>query len=111
MSDKLARTKLYKGETRPPMRAGVPHDYLIMVLTLVTLNIILASSWAFLIGGFAVIGIAYVCLLVIVRRDYNAPRIWIYWLRTKGLSFDSARWGGASPSPFRVNDHRPRGIF
>jgi len=102
--------KLPVGETRPPMRGGVPHTYLIIILTSFTLNIILAQTWAMLMIGFAVIGIAYALLIVMVRRDYNAVRRFVYWCRTKLVAFDCQRWGGSSPSPLPIHartGHRP----
>lgn len=64
-------------------------------------------SWKFAVFSLPLWAIA----AIIVRRDYNAGRVWIAWARTTAASFDGWHWGGSAVSHFPIRaPKRYRGI-
>lgn len=104
------------GATRPPMVpfVGLPFSAAIPLL-------FAGAEVQMAVGGLQ--GLAYAALLAAavgaplrawVSHDWYAVEVLAAWARTSGPALDSARWGGASVSPFPLRPrHRrrePRGM-
>jgi type IV secretion system protein VirB3 len=105
VDDTLTETTLHVAATRPAMVMGLPID----------LFAILAMGTTFV----GIVSMFYMPLTIpvwwaaslLVRRDYNAPRVFLLWAKGPGFALDSGLWGGASISPFPIKpDRRYRGI-
>jgi type IV secretion system protein VirB3 len=105
--EELTQTTLHVAATRPALLWGLPLQ--------------LASVFIVAFGMIAVVmhNLLYGAVLVplwfaaglLVRRDYNAVRVFGLWLRTSASAFDSHLWGGSSVSPLPVRpSKRARGM-
>lgn len=98
---------LFVADTRPAMFLGVPHTLGVALIMVFGESIIFIgpvySMWVLIPWVFA---------RIVVRQDYNAPRICLLWLQTKAWAFDSFTWWGSSPTPFPLRGGQyPRGIW
>lgn len=104
------------GATRPPMVpfVGLPFSAAVPLL-------FAAAEVQMAVGGLK--GVGYAALLLVsiglplrawVSYDWYAIEVLMAWGRTSGPALDSARWGGATVSPFPLHPrHRrrePRGM-
>lgn len=85
--------------TRPAMRFGLPLPLLIPLGMVGYACLMLIPGWKSIpYAAVAVLPLGFVTRLF-VSYDYNAPGLFLLWLRTSALAFDSGLWGGASVSP------------
>jgi len=94
VDEPLTETTLHIAATRPAMMMGMPMD-LCVVLAVVTTLIGIASMFYMPL----MIPLWWAATLL-VRRDYNAPRVFLLWAKGPGFALDSGLWGGSSVSPF-----------
>lgn len=105
MEERLTETTLHIAATRPAMMMGMPMD-LCVALAMATTFIGIASMFYMPL----MIPIWWAAALL-VRRDYNAPRVFLLWAKGPGFALDSGLWGGSSISPFPMQgEKRFRGI-
>ena len=97
MEDKLTEKTLHIAGTRPAMFYGVPWE-LFVPLFIATAEAGIIRWWwmAFTIPVWS-------AAIWLVRRDYNAPRIWRLWLQDAALDLHASVWGGVSVSPFSLH--------
>jgi type IV secretion system protein VirB3 len=107
--DSLAEDPINLALTRPAMLFGVPLEIACLLFIVGGLAITIPGNgnpfYGLLVSPF------WWLAAVIVRRDYNAIRVAMLWLKTAGTARDGALWGGASmtPLPIRMPAHG-RGI-
>lgn len=102
---------LHIGATRPAMFLGLPMK---MTLCLFGVGYIVAVNvpgWQGLAWAAALLGPAYVAARLAVRRSIFGIEVVFGWLRTSGVTFDRATWGGSSRSPLPARQAaRARGM-
>jgi type IV secretory pathway VirB3-like protein len=104
----LEDVPLRVARTRPAMRFGIPFVYIVPVgVICLEINAIFGLWPAIYVDPSLIIA-----LIVIVRNDHNAFRLWGIWLQTKAIILDGWYYGGAcvSPFPVRTKADRPRGV-
>jgi type IV secretion system protein VirB3 len=98
--DKLAEDPINLALTRPAMLFGVPLEIACLLFIAGGLAITILGNgnpfYGTLIAPF------WWLATLVVRRDYNAIRVAMLWLKTAGTARDGVLWGGASVSPFPV---------
>ena len=98
--DPLAEDPINLALTRPAMLFGVPLEIACLLFIAGGLAITILGDgnpfYGVLVAPF------WWLASLIVRRDYNAIRVAMLWLKTAGTARDGALWGGASMSPFPV---------
>ncbi len=105
MDEELSQSVLHIAATRPALLWGVP--YVVAVVIVQIAGIVGVLHWAGPIIGAPL----WVLAAVLVRRDYNAPRIWMLWWNSSARCMDAEIWGGSSISPFPINlPKRLRGV-
>ena len=96
--DALAEDPINLAMTRPAMLFGVPLEIACLLFIAGGLAITILGDgnpfYGVLVAPF------WWLASLIVRRDYNAIRVAMLWLKTAGTARDGALWGGASVSPF-----------
>ncbi len=93
MDEELTEATLHVAATRPALLMGLPIE--------------LGALFIVTAGICGVLNLFYIPIMLplwfgamlLVRRDYNAPRVVLLGLRGPGIALDSATWGGASVSP------------
>lgn len=98
--DELLAAVLHVGATRPALLWGVPYVLAIVIIQIA--GIVGIFHWA----GPVVAAPLWFLAAVLVRRDYNAPRVWMLWWNTSARCMDAEIWGGASMAPMPL--HLPR---
>ena len=107
MADDVERTELFLAATRPALILGLPIGFFFIFLVMASLLMIFAQNPLY----EAIVIPGWFGARLLVRYDYNGLRVFGFYLRTKGRSWDSDRWRGASPAPFPVAPGKtPRGI-
>ncbi len=103
--DELQPAVLHLGATRPALVYGVP--YVLAIVIIQVAGIIGVLHWAGPVVGIPLWFLA----AVLVRRDYNAPRVWMLWWNTSARCMDADIWGGSSAAPLPLHlPSRYRGI-
>lgn len=98
---------LFVADTRPAMFFGIPHVAAVLLIFAFGESIIFVGP----IYAFWVI-LPAIATRIAVRKDYNAPRVFVLWLMTKAVALESFHWHGSSPSPFPIRLGKyPRGIW
>ena len=96
----LAEDPINLALTRPAMLFGVPLEIACLLFIAGGLAITILGDgnpfYGVLVAPF------WWLATLLVRRDYNAIRVAMLWLKTAGTARDSALWGGASMSPFPI---------
>jgi type IV secretion system protein VirB3 len=96
----LEEDTLFLACTRPAMIAGVTMEAMAINVMLTTIIFIMGGI------GFVLLGIInHLIFKAIMKYDHNMFRILLAWLDTRGRSFNSAYWGGSSPTPLRIIRH------
>jgi type IV secretion system protein VirB3 len=99
---------LHVGATRPAMVWGIPFFIIVPVfVTCLEIEMIMGLKMMCVLGGPIVLG-----AVVIVKHDYNGPRLWWIWITTRALILDDAKWGGSTAShfPIRPSKTHARGV-
>lgn len=97
--EELSEDVLPIAATRPAMRFGLPLPLLIPLGMVGYACLMLIPGWKSIpYAAVAVLPLGFLARLF-VSYDYNAPRIFVLWLRTSAFAFDSGLWGGASVAP------------
>lgn len=105
--EELSEDVLPIAATRPAMRFGLPLPLLIPLGMVGYACLMLIPGWkSIAYAAGAVLPLGTVARLF-VSYDYNAPQIFLLWLRTSAFGFDNGLWGGASVSPLPA---RPVGV-
>jgi type IV secretion system protein VirB3 len=98
---------LFIADTRPALAYGIPHILACALMILFGESIVIVGP----IYCFWVV-IPYLAARILVRKDYNGPRIFAMWIASKAFDLRTAYWHGASPSPLPLNETKyPRGIW
>jgi type IV secretory pathway VirB3-like protein len=97
--------------TRPAMRLGLTLELLIPLGMVGYACLMLIPGWkSILYAAVAVLPLGFVARLFL-SLDYNAPRIFVLWLRTSALDFAAGLLGGASVTPLPAKrGRRVRGM-
>ncbi|MGE4043373.1 MAG: VirB3 family type IV secretion system protein [Acetobacteraceae bacterium] len=98
--EELIPAPLHIGATRPALIWGVPYVLAILIIQLG--GIAGVFHWA----GPVIALPAWFLAAILVRRDYNAPRVWALWYGTSARAWDAEVWGGSSMAPMPL--HLPR---
>jgi type IV secretion system protein VirB3 len=104
----LEEEVLHVGATRPAMIWGIPFFIIVPVFVLcLEIEMILGMKMACILDP-AIVLIA----VVMVKHDYNGPRLWWVWLTTRALILDDAYWGGTAVAalPVKPSKAQPRGV-
>lgn len=103
--DELAKVAIDVGDTRPAMKFGLPLELLVVL-------IVTTTEIATFAGFFYALPMAVVwwACAFLVRKDFNAPRVILLWLRSSALDFEAAHWGGASVDPLPLSSTEFRGM-
>jgi type IV secretory pathway VirB3-like protein len=89
---------LHVGATRPAMIWGVPFFIIVPVFVLcLEIEMIMGLKMMLILGPPIIL-----TAIVMVKHDYNGPRLWWVWLTTRALILDDAKWGGSTASHFPV---------
>jgi type IV secretion system protein VirB3 len=103
--DPLEEDLLHVGATRPAMIWGIPFFIIVPVFVLcLEIEMIMGLRMAFILGPPIVL-----IAVVMVKHDYNGPRLWWVWLTTRALILDDAYWGGTAAAAFPVKPPRRYG--
>ncbi|NRF71367.1 VirB3 family type IV secretion system protein [Aquincola sp. S2] len=101
----MMREAIYKGATRPAMKAGVPLIPIVVVLmpiALVTLWVgSLVSPWAFLVG-VSLDGAVYLWMRSVTARDDQRLTQWFKALKLNHLNSNRRLFGLRSYSAYRA---------
>jgi type IV secretion system protein VirB3 len=106
--DDLEQDVLHVGATRPAMVWGIPFFLIVPVFVLcLEIEMIMGMKMAAIFDPPIVL-----IAVVIVKYDYNGPRLWWVWLTTRALILDDMHWGGtvASHFPARPSKRHARGV-
>lgn len=106
----LSEDVLPIGATRPAMHFGLPLPLLIPLGGVGYACLMLVPGWVSIAyAAAAVLPLGFVARLC-VSYDYNAPGIFILWLRTSAFAWDTGQWGGASVAPLPARRGAVRGM-
>lgn len=105
MESPLTEATLHVAGTRPAMFYGIPWELFIPLL-IGTTEIGVVKWW-----WMALTAPVWGAAVWLVRRDYNAPRVWRLWFQDAALDLHGRSWGGPSTNPFSLHPaKRFRGI-
>jgi type IV secretory pathway VirB3-like protein len=99
---------LHVAACRPAMTHGIPWTLIIpVVFVCVEIEMIFGMKMAIAMDLPLII-----TMFLMVRHDYNAPRLWLVWLRTRCIILDDERYGGVAIShhPIKPEADTYRGI-
>jgi type IV secretory pathway VirB3-like protein len=94
--DERGAIPLSVAATRPVLKWGLPLEIWVLLFALTCETIIWTDS---LVYASVWVGAGY-AFRWFIKRDYNAPRVWVLWLKTKGISLDAHLYGAVSPAPY-----------
>jgi type IV secretory pathway VirB3-like protein len=106
--DPLEEEVLHVGATRPAMIWGIPFFIIVPVFVLcLEIEMILGVKMAIILDPPIVL-----VAVVMVKHDYNGPRLWWIWLTTRALILDDIHWGGtaAAAMPVKASKRHARGV-
>lgn len=103
----IQRDPLFVAATRPALFLGLPVE--------MAVAFILAIGLIMIFGHDPLYELALIPLWVgarlLVRYDYNGPRVAWLWFRSKARGFrEQQLYGGSSPSPFPIKARQGRGM-
>ncbi|MDB5848214.1 MAG: virB3 [Rhodoferax sp.] len=92
-------------DTRPAMWMGMP-------LEMLAVYVVVAGEIVTIFGILYVpfLAIAWWALAQLVRKDFNAPRVFYLWMTGAALDFDASDWGGTSVPPIPAKNDEYRGM-
>lgn len=104
----LEETVLHVGATRPAMIWGIPFWIIVPV-------------FVFCLEVEMIMGMKMACILdppmiliavIMVKHDYNGPRLWWVWICTRAFILDDMHWGGtaAAAMPVKPSLDQARGV-
>jgi type IV secretion system protein VirB3 len=103
----LERDVLHVAACRPAMVWGIPLIIIIpVIVTCLEVELATGFQMALIVDPPLIIA-----SIIMVKHDYNAPRLWFVWMITKAKILDDYYYGGTAAAAFPIKPSRrqPRG--
>jgi type IV secretion system protein VirB3 len=104
--DELIVDPLRVAATRPALLLGIPWPLAVGYLMAAAEFLVLFGIVRGAVLALAIVGTIWGLTFLVCRRDYHGPRVVLLWADVAIRSFDTAAWGGHSPSPLPIRAPR-----
>jgi type IV secretion system protein VirB3 len=98
VQEPLIEDTLFLACTRPAMVLGVPMEGMGLIMMVGAIAFLASNSLLYLLVAPAL----WLVCRAVCRNDYNAFRILLLYVDTKGRARNRAVWGGSSPTPLAL---------